>query len=219
MWFKKKKTGLDYKKCNFNMSIKAYCYFELISGKSIYKIQSEEDIIIMLYCGFITSNPNISISIDGFKMLLESNKGLAEWLMGKYSSISKISDQFKDITEDVKKKEENTEDIKVIDLISKMVAYGIDPHYIMNEMEMWEIVPYFKAIAENNKEDLVKGRMWAYLNILPHVDSNKLKSPSDLITFSWEEDEKPKPKSLDEMTASVLATFEKMSHKNTEEDE
>ena len=31
-------------------------------------------------------------------------------------------------------------------------------------------------------------RFWTYLTVLPHVDSKKLKEPSDLIEFTWEKD-------------------------------
>ena len=33
-------------------------------------------------------------------------------------------------------------------------------------------------------------RIWTYFNIMPHIDSKKLKSTKDMIKFKWEEDEK-----------------------------
>lgn len=71
-----------------------------------------------------------------------------------------------------------------------IVRGGLDPHYVMYEMDLYEMGVFAESIGEVQKERMEEQRLWTYYSILPHVGSDKLKHPSDLLTFAWEEDSK-----------------------------
>ena len=62
----------------------------------------------------------------------------------------------------------------------------------MYEMELWEIEPFFKWTEESQKDKWERERLWTYLNIMPHIDSKKCKSPDKLFPFPWEKEEHKK---------------------------
>ena len=73
-----------------------------------------------------------------------------------------------------------------------IVQYGVDAHYIMEEMELWQIEAMFRAVENTVKSKYEEERLWTYLTILPQVDGKKLNKPEKLLPFPWEKEEKIK---------------------------
>lgn len=84
------------------------------------------------------------------------------------------------------------------DIAKRLIISGMSEDYVLRQMYLWEIEGYLKAAEEKQREDMENARLWTFLSILPHVNSKKIKNPSDLIMFPWEVDEKKK-KSLERM--------------------
>ena len=68
-------------------------------------------------------------------------------------------------------------------------TFGLDAHFVLYEMKLFEIGDYLKAIDEHKKEQMERDRLWTFYTILPHVDHKKLKKPQDLMPFPWEKEE------------------------------
>lgn len=84
---------------------------------------------------------------------------------------------------------------------------GLDPHYVMYEMDVHEMSGFVEGINELKKEQMEEQRLWTYYTILPHVGNKVLKEPSDLIVFGWEAAEKQA--AMDKMLDEAEAKLEK----------
>lgn len=129
-------------------------------------------------------NTGNRITYDSFKLLIENEK-LLNRLFLKYSSTMKYLNQFNANTANT----ESTE-LTITQLATSLIVkYGVDAHYVMCEMEMWEIEGYFEMAEDKKKEMLTEQRLWTYLDILPHIDGKKISSPQQMLPFVWEEDD------------------------------
>ena len=90
-------------------------------------------------------------------------------------------DQFK---EEVSDKEEKAPYMG--DLAALLITFGLDAHFVLYEMKLFEIGDYIKAIDEHKKEQMERDRMNTFHAILPHVDHKKIKKPQDIYPFPWE---------------------------------
>ena len=50
-----------------------------------------------------------------------------------------------------------------------IVRMGLDPHYVMFEMDEWEISKYYEMMQQMDRDRLSEERLWTYLQVLPHV--------------------------------------------------
>lgn len=72
-------------------------------------------------------------------------------------------------------------------LVNRLIATRrVEQSYILNDMWIWELNDTLKASEDAVKEEMEEKRYWAFLTIMPHVDSKKINKPQDLITFAWE---------------------------------
>lgn len=72
-------------------------------------------------------------------------------------------------------------------LVNRLIATRrVEQSYILNDMWIWELNDILKASEDAVKEEMEEKRYWAFLTIMPHVDSKKINKPQDLITFAWE---------------------------------
>lgn len=75
----------------------------------------------------------------------------------------------------------------ITDLVNRLIATRrVEQSYILNDMWIWELNDILKASEDAVKEEMEEKRYWAFLTIMPHVDSKKINKPQDLITFAWE---------------------------------
>ena len=85
---------------------------------------------------------------------------------------------------------------------------GISPEYFLDYMSFDAMSSLIKADNEKNKRVLEKERMgWFYTVV---AQGNKIKKPSDLITFEWEK--KPKRQGK-RMTKDELKNTERKAKK------
>lgn len=197
--FKKKKQvvipekpkRMDLSKYKMKMSIKAICMFERLSGCSFFRMSGEEAPYLM-YSVFYTSN-DIDMRFETFIGILE-NPQIAQWVVAKFADILEVVEQFRKEGDEPGEKKEDEEDvITMTDLATTLIAdYHLDPHYVMSEMELWEIEPFFKACDAVVKKRYEEERLWAYIGVLPHIDGKKVKGPDQLLPFPWEKDMKKK---------------------------
>lgn len=171
------------------LNMKSICYYEKISGKSFFKL-SNDDIPKLLYACWEMNNPNEVMSYNMFETMLK-NKKFAKWISETTNKIFDIINQFNDPKET--EEEETESDTTITEIVSGLIVkMRVDAHYVMYDMDLFEIEPFFKQYDALQKEKLMYERLWTYLTILPNIDGKKCKSPSEMFMFPWEEDERKK---------------------------
>lgn len=210
----------DYK---LKLTIKAMCLFEQLTGKSFLALD-DTDLVDMLYAMFVTSN-NLRMSKDAFVVLMEDER-VAKWMIDEYTRQSKFDSQlrfFNRVKEvgaspDEIEKERHDNPVTITSIAGSFIANGIDPHYVMYDMELWEIDMYEDAIVNETRTRLDEQRLFTWLSMMPHLDKKaaaKLKHPSDLLPFPWDEDIKErKQKELDKNAGAAMAFFAKQNEKD-----
>ena len=161
--------------------------YEQIFGKNFLRMDDIEDTLELMYCCVVVNNPSLLMTYDVFKNFVQDTK-VSKWLEREYRKISEFNAQIKVQGEaEEKEKEEDGEELTITNVASSLIIrYGMDPHYVMYEMELWEIQPYLNAADIQRKAELVEKRFWTYLTIAPHIDGKKIRKPEDLVPFEWE---------------------------------
>ena len=200
-WFKKKqveeqpvkKVKMDMSKYKMDLSIKSICMFEKLSGKSFYNF-TDDDIPQLLYSSFYCSN-DMEIKYETFIGLL-NNPQFAKWVAEQYTDILAVMRQFAKIAEvQEEKKEEKASGATytMSDIANTLIIdYGVDAHYVMYEMDIWEIEKMYEVVQTKIQNHYEEERLWTYMNIMPHIDTKKIKGPEKLLPFPWEKDVKKK---------------------------
>lgn len=212
--FKKKKEEEKPVKLNFDdvkmkMTVRSLCYFEQLADKSFFAVDLEsEDVIELLYALIVTNN-DIPISYKAFNSMLEDERVL-NWCIRQLTIIKKEAEQIslkKKQEGNVEKEKDGSEPVRITDLATYfIVKHHIDPHYVMDEMKMWELAPMLLACSKDTEENLTMQRLWTYLTILPQVDGKKLGGPEKLLPFPWDkESENTKKKQLEKNTKAALS--------------
>lgn len=188
-----KPKKMDLSMYKMKMSIKSICMYEKLSGKSFFKF-SDEDVPLLIYCVFYTSN-DLDIKMETFFGIME-NPQIANWAVKKFKDLIEVNQQFKkeeEESEEGEKKEGEENKMTMTDLATSLVIdYHMDAHYVMYEMNLWELEPYYKACDAMVKKRYEEERLWAYIDVMPHIDGKKVGSPEKLIPFPWEKDKKKK---------------------------
>ena len=188
---------IDYQDFEIKINMKTIMLFEQMADKSFYEM-NDEDLILLIYCSLVINN-NQKITLSRFEMILKNEK-IAKTLMRKCQEELDFITQMTNM-ENENKQEKKKNDNKV-DRISSIINllilyYNLDINYVMYDMRLWELSPLVKSMEEKTKADIIEKRFWAYINICPHIDSKKVKSPEDLIPFPWEKEEKKKKQNQD----------------------
>lgn len=184
------KPKIDFSDIKFELNIKSICYFEKITGLSFYEF-TEDYIIELFYSIFIVNNPSKTMTLSAFTFLIERE----DVAMFFSKSFTECSDMISQIPTDVSNTQliegvENTQVKKITDYATTLIVeYGMDIDYVMYKMSLWELNSIFEAIDAKVKKDLINQRFWAYINIMPHIDTKKVKTPQMLIPFEWEKEE------------------------------
>jgi len=187
-----KPKKMDLSMYKMKLSVKAICMYEKLSGKSFFDFENE-DIAMLLYCTFYTSN-ELEIKYETFIGILD-NEQIARWATLKYKDILDVLQQFpkKENTDTVANKTDDDAKMTMTDLATSLIIdYHMDAHYVMYEMNIWEIEPLYGAADAMVKRRYEEERLWAYIDIMPHIDGKKVKGPETLLPFPWEKDMKKK---------------------------
>ena len=176
-------------KYNLRLNIKTISIAERLLNKSYseFSHDSEEELTILLYA-MVLANNNEVFTLVQFKKLIFNEKIKKEMLSEAEKALLFIAQFNNSDKETSTNSESNTsDDMKIGDVANVLITNGVDAHYVMYEMNLYEMEGLMKQISEMKKERLEEGRLWAYYSVLPHTQG--IKEPSDLIVFPWERDE------------------------------
>lgn len=177
-------------KNTYTICIEAFIRWEQLSGRSFQQMDFANvgDLHRLLYCAYIIDDPTPS-TYEVFERALTSNQRLYKSAIGQLSRYSAVSAQFATIERSPSITDDATPDepLMIGDVAARLViSGGLDAHYVMREMTMEDMLRYVRALDDKQRQEAEAQRLWAYLSILPHVDSRKLNSPAKLIAFPWE---------------------------------
>ena len=141
---------------------------------------SDEDTIITLMYGMVSENNDEVFDLSRFRSLLSMKRMKAE-IQGAIANELSYINQFND-GESV----QGGDPPYMGDLASILIVSGLDPHFVLYEMKLFEVEDYIKAIDNKRRDEMEGQRLWTFLTILPHTDGKKIKKPQDLMMFPWE---------------------------------
>lgn len=144
-----------------------------------FDLTDEETIFTLMYA-MVSENNDEVMTFDQFKSIINMGK-IGIKVQRAVSDEMAYIDQFK---EEVSDKEEKAPYMG--DLAALLITFGLDAHFVLYEMKLFEIGDYIKAIDEHKKEQMERDRMNTFYSILPHVDHKKIKKPQDIYPFPWE---------------------------------
>ena len=184
---------MDLSKYKMKMTVKSICMFERLSGKSFFNFV-DDDVPLLIYCTFYCSN-DLEIKFETFLGIMD-NQDIANWAVTKYTEILAVMQQFKanpSSGETTQTKDTSEEITTVTDLANTLIIdYVVDAHYVMFEMSLWEIEKMYEVVQTKIQNHYEEQRLWTYINIMPHIDGKKVKSPDKLLPFPWDQQNKKK---------------------------
>lgn len=169
------------------LCIEAIVRWEQMTHRSFRTMDfaDEGDNMRLIYCSYIVGQDNPP-SYKEFEYLLTQKRFRSKFTqaMTRYNNfLSQFTAQR--MTEGAGV--EQNEDMTIGSIAARLiVSGGIDAQYVMREMSIEDMPIYIEALNDKIKREEESRRMWTYFNILPHIDSKKLKSPEKLVVFSWE---------------------------------
>ena len=175
------------------LTMKAAIMFEKLTGRHFTGISdSPEDIDMLIYCAFVCST-GIQMTKSAFDYMIGADKKLMDDISYKFEKMSEFELQFK--TNEQNEETEQTEhkvDFSLTEAMNTLIFdYGMDADYVLNKMDLWEVECLFKGAEEHFHTQMEDKRLWAYVNMLPHIDKKHSKSftPMKLMEFPWEKKE------------------------------
>lgn len=198
---------MDYKDFKIDMNMKTLMLYEEMSGKSFYEV-SIDDFEMLVYCAVVVNNQQ-NLTFPQFQLVMKNQK-ISRVLYEKCQRELDFITQFQREQKD--KKEEKGETGRITDIINTLILqYNVDINYVMKDMKLWELSPLVKAMDDKTKADMVDKRFWTYMNILPHIDGRKIKSPEKLLPFPWETEAKKQDsiKFMEDNQDAIKAFFNK----------
>lgn len=163
----------------------------------------EDDIVSLFYVCKLPDEADISLS-EFKKNLTEAS---LDEMIKKFEKQMLIDSQFQPVSKKDIEESKDSDPVYIKDLVPMLVMNGLDVHFALDEMGLFDIPIYLKAYDQRMKSDLESSRLWAFIQVLPHLSKN-IKTPQDLYPFSWEiEEQKEKTMKETEKGISVFEAF------------
>lgn len=143
-----------------------------------------DELMKLLYC-IVLSNNSIPFTFEEFTLIAENEKQLGVMLK-ELEKVNKVLEQF---TKPSEAGENGAEPQYLKDVAGVLIMSGMNAHYVMEEMEISDIPSFIEAYEKKKREEMEASRLWTFLSIAPHIDTSKVSSPKDLMSFPWEEEE------------------------------
>ena len=153
-------------------------------------ILDEEDAVTLLYCLQRCEEDGSVLPLDVWKQVLESESVKGEL----YARLERTLEAMIPLSlpEGTAPTEETDEDTSP-DFTSiagmLVVEGGLSPSYVMDTMELWELPAFLDALDRKKREALEHQRLFTWMTMMPHLSSDSVGSPEELLPFPWEQAE------------------------------
>lgn len=187
------------------LTIRRIIKWEQLNQKpfSSLNYSDEDDIVSLFYVCKLPDEADISLS-EFKKNLTEAS---LDEMIKKFEKQMLIDSQFQPVSKKDIEESKDSDPVYIKDLVPMLVMNGLDVHFALDEMGLFDIPIYLKAYDQRMKNNLESSRLWAFIQVLPHLSKN-IKTPQDLYPFSWEiEEQKEKTMKETEKGISVFEAF------------
>lgn len=176
----------------YKLTLRAVLLFEKLTARSFssMSILDEEDAVTLLYCLQRCEEGGSVLPLDVWKQVLESEAVKSQL----YARLERTLEAMIPLSlpEGTAPTEETDEDTSP-DFISiagmLVVEGGLSPSYVMDTMELWELPAFLDALDRKKREALEHQRLFTWMTMMPHLSSDSVGSPEELLPFPWEQAE------------------------------
>ena len=183
----------DFKDIKLKITLRSIILFEKMVGHSFFDLR-EEETPQLIYC-VVRANNKFNYAFNVFMGMFE-NKKFSETVITEFTNIFELMQQLMPNNIEQPKggeQQEEKESVKVAVLTSRLIVnLGLDAHYVMDEMELWEMQDLFDAYEQKERNRMEENRLWAFLQMSPWLDSKKKVTPEKLLPFTWEKENQEK---------------------------
>ncbi len=161
--------------------------WELMTGRSFSEadFSDEEDVRRVQYCSCV-AYADEPFTYREFATMMSSRRLAA--------SVAKVTARYNDFVSQFVAAEgannkaggEGGKSPRMGQIAARLIAHGIDAHFVLDEMTVADLPIYLEAIDEIFKQQEESCRLWTFYSIMPHVDARKLRTPQHLCRFPWE---------------------------------
>lgn len=178
----------------YKLTLRAVLLFEKLTARSFSSLSiiDEEDAVTLLYCLQRCEEGGSVLPLDVWKQVLESESvksGLYARLERTLEAMIPLS--FTSSEGATSAEVEDNGDAPDFTSIAGMLVVdgGLSPSYVMDTMELWEIPAFLDALDRKKKEHLEHQRLFTWMTMMPHLSSDSVGSPEELLPFPWEQAE------------------------------
>lgn len=188
---------------DIKLNIKSIVLYEKLTKQPFSDFSSnQQQISALIYSMLCANNRDFTVTYNDCIEVLFSDEKFMLDLCYRLETIMKFEEQFfqaelkniqekeTTITKEGAEKKEGTFIYKLIPIL--VYDCNLDVNYVLNEMHYSEIPDYIKHKEDVEKVGLIEKRLFTYLTMLPHINSKKVKSPSDILPFDFEIEAKSK---------------------------
>lgn len=176
----------------YKLTLRAVLLFEKLTARSFssLSILDEEDAVTLLYCLQRCEEGGSVLPLDVWKQVLESESVKSEL----YARLERTLEAMIPLSlpEGTSPTEETDKDTSP-DFTSiagmLVVEGGLSPSYVMDTMELWELPAFLDALDRKKREALEHQRLFTWMTMMPHLSSDSVGSPEELLPFPWEQAE------------------------------
>lgn len=153
-------------------------------------ILDEEDAVTLLYCLQRCEEGCSLLPLDVWEQVLESESVKSEL----YARLERILEamiplSFPEGTSPTEETDEDTSPDFTSIAGMLVVEGGLSPSYVMDTMELWEIPAFLDSLDRKKREALEHQRLFTWMTMMPHLSSDSVGSPEELLPFPWEQAE------------------------------
>lgn len=153
-------------------------------------ILDEEDAVTLLYCLQRCEEGGSVLPIDVWKQVLESEAVKSQL----YARLERTLEAMIPLSlPEGTAPTEETDEATSPDFTSiaglLVVDGGLSPSYVMDTMELWELPAVLDALDRKKREALEHQRLFTWMTMMPHLSSDSVGSPEELLPFPWEQAE------------------------------
>ena len=193
----------------YKLTLRAVLLFEKLTARSFstLSILDEDDAVTLLYCLQRCEEGGSVLPLDVWKQVLESGSVKGELYARLERTLeAMIPLSFTSSESTTSAEGEDNGDAPDFTSIAGMLVVdgGLSPSYVMDTMELWEIPVFLDALDRKKREALEHQRLFTWMTMMPHLSSDSVGSPEELLPFPWEQaDTNARKKHLFDFLASA----------------
>ena len=176
----------------YKLTLRAVLLFEKLTARSFSSLSiiDEDDAVTLLYCLQRCEEGGSVLPFEVWRQVLESESVKGEL----YARLERTLEAMIPLSlpEGTSPTEETDEDTSP-DFTSiagmLVVEGGLSPSYVMDTMELWELPAFLDALDRKKREALEHQRLFTWMTMMPHLSSDSVGSPEELLPFPWEQAE------------------------------